>query len=121
MTDPIEIMMKGACRANCRSHGQECSFCNIHGMRYTSDAKAMLDALDSAGFVIVPREPTAPASPWTPVKDGLPEGMHNVLMTIEGVMYTVSGIKSSDDKWYDDNGNEILNKVIAWMLTPHPY
>lgn len=56
MTDPIEIMTKGACRANCRSHGQECSFCNIHGMRYTSDAKAMLDTLDSAGFVVVPRE-----------------------------------------------------------------
>lgn len=62
------------------------------------------------------------APQWINPKDRLPpEGMHNVLMTIEGVMYTVSGIKSSDDKWYDDNGNEILNKVIAWMLTPHPY
>ena len=56
MTDPIEIMMKGACRANCRSHGQECSFCNIHGMRYTSDAKAMLDAV----FEVDPPVPSVP-------------------------------------------------------------
>lgn len=89
------------------------------------DAANNEDGLSAEAFG---RLETPPASPWTPVEDGLPKVGQRLWVTVkvgdgpDGKPTTSAAAGHlSSDCWRWGNGTAIAYEVIAWMPAPDPY
>ena len=63
VTDPIEVIARAICWDNCQAcssenHCFECQDRNVLDGRFGEEANSVIAALNAAGLVVVPKEPT---------------------------------------------------------------